>query len=48
MSSTLRLLTQPSQLSAFEVGRIFVFNEGTPKVYTTFGVEERELAGRGQ
>jgi hypothetical protein len=30
------VLTEPSQLSGFEVGKVFIFNEGTPKVSTTF------------
>ena len=36
-------LTQPSQFSAIEAGKIFIFSKCTPKVSTTFGVGEREL-----
>jgi len=37
-------LTQPSQFSAIEAGKIFIFSKRTPKVSTTFGVGEGELA----
>jgi hypothetical protein len=29
-------LTEPSQLSTFEAGKLFIFSERTPKVSTTF------------
>ena len=37
------ILTQPSQYSGYDAGKLFIFSEGTPKVSTTFGVEEREM-----
>jgi hypothetical protein len=35
-------LTEPSQLSTFEAGKLFIFSERTRKVSTTFWVGERK------
>jgi len=46
LDADMLVLARLSQFSPFAAGRVFIFSEGTAKVSTTFGVEERELRRR--